>query len=119
MLEAVADQRERAVTIGAEGDPFAVGRPCRSEITTGSIGQSSGRARSQVEDPQGSAASRARTVEDDLVAVRGERALIVERWRVRQSLERAAVGSGAIEIRGAAALGGEDDPFAVGRPARV
>ncbi len=98
---------EIKVPVGGKRDPLAVGRPGWSEVTvhlprsrlqrrrTGQIARLTGR---EVQNPDAGVVGPARGDKGDLIAVRREGRLVVERWIVRQTLEARAIHMHAIEI---------------------
>jgi len=109
-------RRKTAVAVRREGDPAAVRRPRRPEITTSPCGQRPLLTSCEVQDPEIRKTLGPRRDEDNLSTIGRECGLIVVGRAGGQPFDVAAVRMHAKEIGGAGPLRGEGNPISFGRP---
>src|SRR5439155_5077284 len=99
--------------------PLPVGRPRRTEVAAGPRRQRPGPPRLEIENPDISGAAGTGGHKCELLAVGGERRLIVVPGVVGQTLEPSPIGLDAKQIGRPLAAGREHNGGAIGPPDRV
>src|SRR3984893_5225111 len=113
---------------GGKSDPFAVRRPggpekavhcARRRLQSRQARKIARPSGFEIEDPDVVGSAAACRDEGQLIGVRRKRRLIIKSIVVGQPLDSGAVRVDSVNICGAIALRGEDDPFAIGGKHRV